>query len=97
MSKSKAPQFKFARHVRRSRLSRDSDVLLEAIVKAIRDKKSRRYLRDLVRCYPVVQNRGNPYRILLDEICKLRAGPRWEPSEPQQHRHPEFSDVFNSR
>jgi len=70
--RTKAPQFKFARHVRRSKLNRDSDALLEAIVKAIRDKKSRHYLRALVRVYPAIKNGANPYRILIDEVFKYR-------------------------
>src|SRR5215471_3505502 len=63
----------FARHViKRSKTSRDADVLLEAIVRALRDKKSKRgYINQLIRCYPVVRNGGNPYRILFDEIERL--------------------------
>jgi len=66
------PTLGFARHVAHSKTSRDADTLLEAIVRALRDKKSQRsYINHLIRCYPVVRNGGNPYRVLFDEIQRL--------------------------
>jgi hypothetical protein len=64
--------FGFTRHIARSKTSRDADTLLEAIVRALRDKKSHRaYILQLIRCYPVVRNGSNPYRVLFDEIQRL--------------------------
>jgi|SRR5215472_11525616 len=75
--------FGFARHVARSRTSRDADTLLEAIVRALRDKKSKRgYINHLIRCYPIVRNGGNPYRVLFDEIERLNLALQTAPKMP---------------
>lgn len=74
MAEESAPQFQFERYVPRKRItSASADVLLHAVVMAVRDGASIERITDLLKCYPRVLNKANPYTVLMDEICRLRA------------------------
>lgn len=73
MPEDSEPQFKFDRYRPRKRIcSASADVLLHAVVMAVRDGASMEKLNDILRCYPRIMNKSNPYTVLIDEICRLR-------------------------
>jgi hypothetical protein len=66
-------QFQFEKFVPRKRgKSADAETLLHAVVIAARDNATRYDIRDLLKCYPRIQNKINPYLVLFDEIYRLR-------------------------
>lgn len=69
-----AEEFSFGKYAAKRRVTNASaDVLLHAVVVTVRDGAGIERINELLKCYPRVLNRSNPYTVLLDEICRLRA------------------------